>query len=101
MQFRITTPRYFGKLNLASVSSKAFFFGHKTAGFYPKLRAKSVVLRVVNEKVDGIDLGATNSAMEGGKPNAEFFLNMLKNDGPVTGLLFDAHLTLEEICALV
>ncbi|KAK7844297.1 heat shock 70 kda protein 6 [Quercus suber] len=68
--------------------------------FYLKLRAKSVVLRVLNEKVDGIDLGATNSAMEGGKLNAEFFLNMLKNDGPVTGPLSDAHFTLEEICAL-
>nr|POF19111.1 hypothetical protein CFP56_49963 [Quercus suber] len=76
-QFRITPPSpsagYSGKLNLASVSSKAFFFGHKMTGFYLKLRAKSVVLRVVNEKVDGIDLGATNLAMEGGKPNAEFF----------------------------
>ncbi|KAL0013116.1 hypothetical protein SO802_000185 [Lithocarpus litseifolius] len=68
------SPRgYSGKLNLAS--SKAFFFGqklHKTTAFYPKLRAKSVgPLRVVNEKVVGIDLGTTNSAvaaMEGGKP---------------------------------
>ncbi|KAK7857138.1 stromal 70 kda heat shock-related protein [Quercus suber] len=68
------TPRgYSGKLNLAS--SKAFFFGqklHKTTAFYPKLRAKRVgPLRVVNEKVVGIDLGTTNSAvaaMEGGKP---------------------------------
>ncbi|KAK4605345.1 hypothetical protein RGQ29_013423 [Quercus rubra] len=68
------SPRgYSGKLNLAS--SKAFFFGqklHKTTAFYPKLRAKKVgPLRVVNEKVVGIDLGTTNSAvaaMEGGKP---------------------------------
>ena len=85
---------------MASVSSKAFFFGHKTIAFYPKLGAKSV-LRVVNEKVDGINLGTTNLAMEGGKPNAEFFLNMLKSDGSVTGPLSDAHLTLKEICALV
>ena len=65
-QFRITPPPptgYSGKLNfLASVSSKAFFFGHKTTAFYPKLRAKSVVLRVVNEKVDGFDLETNNSA---------------------------------------
>ena len=58
-------------------------------------------MRVVNEKVDGINLGTTNLAMEGGKPNAEFFLNMLKSDGSVTGPLSDAHLTLKEICALV
>ena len=67
-KFRITPPPpagYPGKLNLASVSSKAFFFGHKTTAFYPKLRAKSVVLRVVNEKVDGIDLGTTNLEWEG------------------------------------
>nr|POF19109.1 stromal 70 kda heat shock-related protein, chloroplastic [Quercus suber] len=65
-QFRITPPPlpagYSGKLNLASVSSKAFFFGHKTTAFYPKLRAKSVVLRVINEKVDGVDLETTNWA---------------------------------------
>ena len=63
-QFRINPPPagYSGKLNLASVSSKAFFVGHKTTAFYPKLRAKSVVLRVVNEKVDGFDLETNNSA---------------------------------------
>lgn len=68
------TPRgHSGKLNFAS--SRAFFFGQRfqqTPTFYPRLRAKSVgPLRVVNEKVVGIDLGTTNSAvaaMEGGKP---------------------------------
>ncbi|XP_075663272.1 stromal 70 kDa heat shock-related protein, chloroplastic-like [Castanea sativa] len=69
-QFRITPPPpppppgYFGKLNLASVSSKEFFFGHKTTAFYPKLRAKSLVLSVVNENVDEIDLGTMNSVMD-------------------------------------
>ncbi|KAK9996046.1 hypothetical protein SO802_020732 [Lithocarpus litseifolius] len=77
-QFRITPhppppAGYSGKLNLASVSSKAFFFGHKTTAFYPKLRAKSVVLRVVNEKVDGIDLEATNWEMDAELPRV---LNM-------------------------
>ena len=78
-QFRITPPPpagHSGKLNLASVSSKAFFFGHKTTAFYPKLRAKSVVLRVVNEKVDGIDLGTTNSEMEEGYAKFLRVLNM-------------------------
>ena len=78
-KFRITPPPpagYSGKLNLASVSSKAFFFGHKTTAFYPKLRAKSVVLRVVNEKVDGIDLETTNSEMEEGYAKFLRVLNM-------------------------
>ena len=45
--------------------------------FYPKLRAKSVVLRVVNEKVDGIDLGTTNSEMEEGYAKFLRVLNMM------------------------
>ena len=81
-QYRITPPPpspagYSGKLNLASVSSKAFFFGHKTTAFYSKLRAKSVVLRVVNEKVDRIDLGTTNSEMEEGYAKFLRVLNMM------------------------
>lgn len=71
------------KPNSTSSNSRTLFLGHRLnsnhvsfpRAAFPKLRAKTLrkgfTLRVVNEKVVGIDLGTTNSAvaaMEGGKP---------------------------------
>ncbi|PNX83414.1 stromal 70 kDa heat shock-related protein chloroplastic-like, partial [Trifolium pratense] len=79
-----STAQIHGGLGFSSLkkpNSRTLFFGQRpNASFprapFPKLTSKTTfrkgfTLRVVNEKVVGIDLGTTNSAvaaMEGGKP---------------------------------